>query len=67
MPGHNRIEQDHRATKRRVRPMLGFKTADSTRAVLRGIEMVHMIRNCQAKYSENPSWPPTKQFKSLVA
>ncbi|MBM6582797.1 DDE-type integrase/transposase/recombinase [Microvirga sp. BT689] len=41
---NNRIEQDHRAIKRRVRPMLGFKAMDSARAVLSGIEMVHMMR-----------------------
>src|SRR5919107_662809 len=31
---NNRIEQDHRTVKRRVRPMLGFKAIDSARAVL---------------------------------
>jgi transposase-like protein len=35
---NNRIEQDHRAIKRRVRPMLGFKSMNSARAVLGGIE-----------------------------
>jgi putative transposase len=33
---NNRTEQDHRAVKRRVRPMLGFKALDSARAVLAG-------------------------------
>jgi transposase-like protein len=41
---NNRIEQDHRAVKRRVRPMLGFKSADSARVILGGIELVHMMR-----------------------
>ncbi|MBM1174256.1 IS6 family transposase [Microvirga arabica] len=41
---NNRIEQDHRAVKRRVRPMMGFKSTNSVRAVLAGIEMVHMMR-----------------------
>src|SRR5574339_1107604 len=31
---NNRIEQDHRAIKRIVRPMLGFKTFDSARCIL---------------------------------
>ena len=41
---NNRIEQDHRAIKRRVRPMLGFKSMASAQAILGGIEMVHMMR-----------------------
>ncbi len=48
---NNRIEQDHRAIKRRVRPMLGFKSANSARAILGGIEMIHMMRKQQAKYA----------------
>ena len=51
---NNRIEQDHRRIKRRVRPMLGFKSMDSARAVLGGIEMIHMIRKGQAKCAKNP-------------
>jgi putative transposase len=43
--------QDHRAVKRRVRPMLGFKSADSARVILSGIEMVHMMCKGQAKYA----------------
>jgi transposase-like protein len=45
---NNRIEQDHRAIKRRVRPMMGFKSMNSARAVLAGLEMVHMMRKGQA-------------------
>jgi transposase-like protein len=33
---NNRIEQDHRAVKRRVRPMLGLKAMECARAVLGG-------------------------------
>src|ERR687897_797988 len=47
----NRIEQDHRAIKRRVRPMMGFKSTSSARTILGGIEMVHMMRKGQAKYA----------------
>lgn len=42
---NNRIEQDHRRIKRRVRPMLGFKPFASTSATLAGIEMIHR-RSC---------------------
>ncbi|EIM30758.1 IS6 family transposase [Microvirga lotononidis] len=64
---NNRIEQDHRAIKRRVRPMLGFKSVDSARAILGGIEMVHMMRKGQATYAHN--WQPSlaDQFEQLVA
>jgi putative transposase len=54
---NNRIEQDHRRVKRRVRPMLGFKVMNSARVILSGIELVHMMRKGQAKYAcnANPS------------
>ena len=45
---NNRIEQDHRAIKRRVRPMLGFKSMDNARAILGGVGMVPMMRKGQA-------------------
>jgi putative transposase len=48
---NNRIEQDHRAIKRRVRAMMGFKAMSSARTILGGIEMVHMMRKGQAKYA----------------
>jgi putative transposase len=51
---NNRIEQDHRSIKRRVRPMLGFKSIASARTILGGIELVHMMRKGQAKYACNP-------------
>jgi transposase-like protein len=41
---NNRIEQDHRAIKRRIRPMLGFQSIVSARVILGGIEMIHMMR-----------------------
>jgi putative transposase len=50
---NNCIEQDHRAVKRRVRPMLGFKSMASAWAILGGIEMVHMMHKGQAKYARN--------------
>jgi transposase-like protein len=64
---NNRIEQDHRAIKRRVRPMLGFKSMNSARAVLGGIEMVHMMRKEQAKYACTQQLSLAEQFKLLAA
>jgi transposase-like protein len=48
---NNRIEQDHRAIKRRVRSMLSFQSLAIARVILGGIEMVHMMRKGQAKYA----------------
>ncbi|SCZ00652.1 IS6 family transposase [Microvirga guangxiensis] len=64
---NNRIEQDHRAIKKRVRPMLGFQTIDSARAILGGIEMIHMMRKRQAKYARNLHPSLAEQFEILVA
>jgi putative transposase len=64
---NNQIEQDHRRIKRRVRPMLGFKSMDSARAILSGIEMVHMMRKQQAKSVCNPQPSLAEQFNILAA
>jgi putative transposase len=63
----NRIEQDHCAVKRRACLMLGFKAIDSARAVLDGIEMVHMMRKQQAKYACTRPLSPAEQFERLAA
>jgi putative transposase len=52
---NNRIEQDHRRIKRRIRSMLGFKSITYAATILSGIEMVHMIRKRQAKYAHSPA------------
>jgi putative transposase len=39
---NNIVEQDHRAIKRLVRPMLGFKSFRSAAVTLAGIELMHM-------------------------
>ncbi|CAG4917189.1 IS6 family transposase ISBmu21 [Paraburkholderia saeva] len=44
---NNVIEQDHRAIKRRTRPMPGFKSFRCARILLAGIEMMHMIAKGQ--------------------
>jgi putative transposase len=44
---NNIIEQDHRAVKRVVRPMLGFKSFRSAEKTIAGIELMHMIRKNQ--------------------
>ena len=42
---NNVIEQDHRCIKRRTRPMLGFKRFTTAWRTVRGIEMMHALRN----------------------
>ena len=41
---NNRVEQDHRNIKRITKPMMGFKSFNSARRTLRGIEAMNMIR-----------------------
>ena len=44
---NNIVEQDHRAVKRVTKPMLNFKSFQSDKCVLVGIELMHMIRKGQ--------------------
>ncbi|MFV0645412.1 MAG: DDE-type integrase/transposase/recombinase, partial [Sphingomonadaceae bacterium] len=65
---NNRIEQDHRRVKRRIRLMLGFKSDRSASIILYGIELIHMIRKGQmvtANDAQNLSL--ADQFDSLAA
>src|SRR4029450_3206150 len=41
---NNFVEKDHRAVKRIVRPMLGFKSFWAARYTIAGIEVMHAIR-----------------------
>ena len=64
---NNRIEQDHRRTKRRTRPMLGFNSPVRADIILSGIEMIHMMGKRQARFSYNPNPSLAEQFAILVA
>ncbi|MEP0914923.1 IS6 family transposase [Leptolyngbya sp. GB1-A1] len=46
---NNIVEQDHRHIKHTVKPMMGFKSFNSARKTLRGIEAMNMIRKGQVK------------------
>ncbi|MBR9851930.1 MAG: IS6 family transposase [Rhodobacteraceae bacterium] len=59
---NNVIEQDHRFIKRRIRPMLGFKSFASASATLDGIEIAQMIRKGQL----TPGLCPFQQFAELA-
>jgi transposase-like protein len=47
--------------------MLGFKAIHSARAILGGIELVHMMRKGQAKYAGNRQPSLAEQFEWLAA
>ena len=64
---NNRIEQDHRRIKRRIRPMLGFKSPITASITLSGIELVHMMRKRQARFAFNPNPSLAEQFEILAA
>ena len=57
------VEQDHRSIKKRIRPMLGFKSFVSASATLEGIEVASMIRKGQL----TPGLCPFAQFAALAA
>jgi transposase-like protein len=63
---NNIVEQDHRAIKRIVRPMLGFKNFRCARSLIGGIETMHAIRKGQY---DRPMWravSAASQFYSLA-
>jgi IS6 family transposase len=47
---NNVVEQDHRAIKRRVRAMQGFRSFHSAWRTIQGIETVNMIRKGQIRW-----------------
>lgn len=59
-------DQDHRAIKRRTRPMLGFKDFRCARILLGGIELRHMISKGQMKRARGTSLSAADQFYSLA-
>ena len=63
---NNIVEQDHRAIKRIVRPMLGFKTFRCARAVIAGIETMHMIKKGQLQCPDGQASSAADKFYSLA-
>ena len=62
---NNLVEQDHRAIKRIIKPMMGFKDFRCARIILAGIEVMHMIRKGQMQ-DDGVAKPAAEQFYSLV-
>ena len=65
LPQASGCYQPDSTIKRRVRPMFGFKSKVSTRVILGGIEMVHMMRKGQAKYTCTWQLSPSSSSDSL--
>jgi len=63
---NNLIEQDHRAIKRIVRPMLGLKDFDCARRLIVGIETMHMVKKGQLARSGGLASSAAEQFYSLA-
>jgi transposase-like protein len=64
---NNMVEQDHRAVKRIVRPMLRFKSFWAACCTIVGIEVMHAIRKGQLLLPRNGSQTPAEQFYTLAA
>jgi transposase-like protein len=45
---NNGVESDHRNVKRRIRPMMGFKSFTSAKITLAGIEVMAMLKKSQS-------------------
>jgi putative transposase len=63
---NNIVEQDHRAIKRITRPMLGFKSFRAARAILAGIELMHMIRKGQCNMAGCDGMSFADRFNALA-
>lgn len=64
---NNLVEQDHRAVKRIIRPMMGFHAFRSARVTLQGIELMHMIKKGQMLMTGGQVLSVAEQFYSLAA
>mgnify|MGYP003433979930 FL=1 len=62
---NNIVEQDHRAMKRITKPMLGFKSFQSAKNILAGIELMHMIRKGQIMMEGADKMSYAEQFYAL--
>lgn len=63
---NNIEEQDHRAVKRIVRPMLGFKCERCARVLISRIEMMQVIRKGQLDCPQGHASPAASQFYALA-
>ena len=64
---NNLVEQDHRNIKRRIRPMLGFKSFRRAQTILTGIELIHKIRKGQYQHPAEDGMSSAEPFYLLAA
>ena len=58
----NRVEQDHRRTKRRTRPMPGFESFRTARRTLAGVEAMAMLAKGQVRAVPGNDVPAQRAF-----
>jgi putative transposase len=63
---NNVVEQDHRAVKRRTRPMMGFKSFGSAARIIAGIETMHMVKKGQLRCPGGLAFSAADYFYSLA-
>jgi transposase-like protein len=63
---NNVVEQDHRAIKRRTRPMMGFKSFRSAVKLISRIETMHMVRKGQLRCPGGLAFSAADYFYSLA-
>ena len=63
---NNLVEQDHRSVKRRIRPMMGFKSFHCAGRLIAGIETMHMIKKRQLRYPGGLAFTHADHFYSLA-
>jgi len=63
---NNIVEQDHRAVKRVAKSMLTFKSFQSAKCVLAGLELMHMIRKGQFMMQGCAEMSVADQFYALA-
>ena len=63
---NNVVEQDHRAVKRRTRPMMGFKSFLSAVRIIAGIETMHMVKKGQLCCPGGLAFSAADYFYSLA-
>jgi len=66
MPVNNLVEQDYRSVKRRIRPMLGFKSFHCAVPLIAGIETMHMIKKGQMRCPGGLAFTHADHFYSLA-
>ena len=63
---NNIVEQDHRAIKRIVRPMLGFKSLRCASILIAGVEIMHMINEGRLAGLKQQASSAADHFYSLA-